>query len=164
MYRGFEIFSESLDRAVLFTVVVLSIPLVLIVLYAVFMRYVLNAAPTWSEEIARYLMVWMSLLATSAAMRRGQHIGLTFVVEKAGPRLRKVLNMVAYLLVLLFFTVLLVKGIDMTFFVAKQHSPSVNIPMWIPYLSVPVAGFAMMVQTLSLIFNQFISTEDTLTK
>lgn len=161
-YLGFEVFSKTLDRAVLFSVVVLSIPLVLIVLYAVFMRYVLNAAPQWSEEIARYLMVWMSLMATSAAMRRGQHIGLTFVVEKAGPRLRLVLDLIAYALVLLFFAVLLVKGIDMTIFVAPQRSPSVNIPMWIPYLSVPVAGFLMIVQTLTLIFKLFESREDNL--
>ena len=155
----FEIFSEKLDRAVLLSIVILSVPLVIIILYAVFMRYVINAAPTWSEEIARYLMVWMSLLATSAAMRRGQHIGLTFVVEKAGPRLRKILNLLAYALVLLFFSVLLVKGIDMTFFVSQQRSPSVNIPMWIPYLSVPVAGFLMLIQTLTLIFKQFESPE-----
>ncbi|MCK5517765.1 MAG: TRAP transporter small permease [Desulfobulbaceae bacterium] len=155
----FEIFSEKLDRAVLLSIVILSVPLVIIILYAVFMRYVINAAPTWSEEIARYLMVWMSLLATSAAMRRGQHIGLTFVVEKAGPRLRKVLNLLAYALVLLFFSVLMVKGIDMTFFVSQQRSPSVNIPMWIPYLSVPVAGFLMLIQTLTLIFKQFESPE-----
>ena len=159
IYLVFEIFSEMLDRAVLFSIVVLSIPLVVIVLYAVFMRYVLNSAPFWSEEIARYLMVWMALLATSAAMRRGQHIGLTFVVEKAGPRLRKVLNLLAYALVLLFFTVLLVKGIDMTIFVSPQRSPSVNIPMWIPYLSVPVAGFLMVVQTLTLIFKQLKPSE-----
>jgi TRAP-type C4-dicarboxylate transport system permease small subunit len=159
IYLVFEIFSEMLDRAVLFSIVVLSIPLVVIVLYAVFMRYVLNSAPFWSEEVARYLMVWMALLATSAAMRRGQHIGLTFVVEKAGPRLRKVLNLLAYALVLLFFTVLLVKGIDMTIFVSRQRSPSVNIPMWIPYLSVPVAGFLMVVQTLTLIFKQLKPSE-----
>ena len=160
MYVGFEFFSRMLDRAVLFFVVLLSVPLVVIVLYAVFMRYVLNAAPFWSEEIARYLMVWMSLLAISAAMRRGQHIGLTFVIEKVGPRLRKFLDLLAYALVLLFFSVLLVKGIDMTIFVARQRSPSVNIPMWIPYLSVPVAGFLMVVQTLTLIFKQFKPGED----
>lgn len=154
-FRGFEIFSEALDRTVVFLIAALSIPLVIIVLYAVFMRYMLNAAPTWSEEIARYLMVWMSLLAISAAMRRGQHIGLNFVVDKAGPRLRKSMNLAAYALILLFFGVLFVKGIDMTFFVARQRSPSVNIPMWIPYLAVPVAGFLMIVQTLSLVFRQF---------
>lgn len=160
LYHGFEYFSELLDRTVLFLIVLLSVPLVLIVLYAVFMRYVLNSAPFWSEEIARYLMVWMSLLAISAAMRRGQHIGLTFVIEKTGPRLRKFLDLMAYALVFLFFSVLLAKGIDMTMFVAKQRSPSVNIPMWIPYLSVPVAGFLMVVQTLTLIFKQFKPREE----
>ena len=153
-YLGFEKFAEVLDRIVVFLIAFLSVPLVVIVLYAVFMRYVLNAAPTWSEEVARYLMVWMSLMAISAAMRRGQHIGLNFVVDKAGPKLRKAMNMTAYALILLFFGVLLVKGMDMTVFVARQRSPSVNIPMWIPYLSVPVAGFLMTVQTLSLVFNQ----------
>ncbi len=160
VYQGFEYFSEFLDRIVLFFIALLSVPLVMIVLYAVFMRYVLNSAPTWSEEIARYLMVWMSLMAISAAMRRGQHIGLTFVIEKTGPRLRKFIDLLAYALILLFFVVLLVKGIDMTIFVAPQRSPSVNIPMWIPYLSVPVAGFLMVIQTLTLIFKQFESQKE----
>lgn len=149
-----ELVSEFFDKAVLFFVITLSIPLVVIILYAVFMRYVLNAAPPWSEEIARYLMVWVAMLAMSSAMKRGQHIGLTFLVNRLGPRGQKVIRLFGNLAILGFFGVLFVKGIDMTIFVAPQRSPSTNIPMWIPYMAVPAGGFLMVVQTVALIFRQ----------
>jgi TRAP-type C4-dicarboxylate transport system permease small subunit len=153
-FAAIEQVSEIFDKAVLFFVITLSIPLVVIILYAVFMRYVLNAAPPWSEEIARYLMVWVAMLAMSSAMKRGQHIGLTFLVERLGPRGQKAIRLFAYLPILGFFAVLFVKGIDMTIFVAPQRSPSADIPMWIPYMAVPMGGFLMVVQTVALIVRQ----------
>jgi TRAP-type C4-dicarboxylate transport system permease small subunit len=159
IYGGIERLSEGLDRIVLLMIILLSIPLVLVVLYAVFMRYVLNMAPAWSEEVARYLMVWLALLSAAAALRRGQHIGLNFIVDKNPPLLRKAIKILAYCFILFFFLVVSIKGVSMTIFVAPQRSPSAYIPMWIPYMSVPVSSILMVVQTLMLMLKQIKTRE-----
>ncbi|GAJ01698.1 unnamed protein product, partial [marine sediment metagenome] len=75
-------FSNQINRMIKSILFILSIPLVVIILYSVFMRYILNMAPTWSEELARYLMIWIGLLALSVALKEGKHIGLTLGIRK----------------------------------------------------------------------------------
>jgi TRAP-type C4-dicarboxylate transport system permease small subunit len=133
--------------------------LTLLVLYAVFMRYVINAAPTWSEEIARYLMVWVSLLALGPAIRAHRHIGLSSLVSRLWKRYTPHAFFVADLFILAFFLVVLVAGISMTIFVAGQRSPSANIPMWVAYMAVPAGALFMILETLILMVKKLIPQE-----
>lgn len=152
VYKGIEWLSEKINKVVSIILIILSIPLVLVVLYAVFMRYVLNMAPTWSEEVARYLMVWIALLAFSVALKRGQHIGLSLFVDRVFPSSsKKYVFLIADFFILLFFVVVFVEGVSMAIFVAPQRSPSAVIPMWIPYTSVPAGSLLMIIQTIYLI-------------
>ena len=66
----------------------------------------------------------------------------------------------AYASILFFFLVVFLVGISMALFVAPQRSPSAYIPMWIPYLSVPVASGLMIIQTIVLILRQIKLPED----
>lgn len=126
-----------------------------IVVYAVFMRYVMNDSPSWSEEMARYIMVWSALLAMSIALREHRHIGLTTLVERLWGKYTKYAFFAADLAIIAFFGVLLYTGIDMTLFVAKQSSPSMNWPMWIPYMAVPVGAFLVVIEALILALKKF---------
>jgi len=155
IYLGIEWFSEKINKVVGIILIALSIPLLSVVLYAVFMRYVLNMAPHWSEEIARYLMVWAGLLACSVALKKGQHIGLSILVDKVFSSYKKYVELVADFFILFFFLVVFIQGVSMTIFVAPQRSPSVTIPMWMPYMSVPAASLLMIIQTVALIFEKF---------
>ena len=155
LYQGIEWLSEKLNKIVGVILIALSAPLVGVVLYAVFMRYVLNNAPTWSEEVARYLMVWMGLLASSIALKKGQHIGLTAIVDKIFSSYKKYAHIAADLFMLFFFAVVFTQGVSMTKFVSIQRSPSANIPMWIPYMSVPAGSLLMLIQTICLLLEKF---------
>ena len=59
---------------------------VVVVSYAVFGRVVLNSTPAWSDEIARVLMVWMSLLAASLAVKDDTHVRIAIFDKIFGPR------------------------------------------------------------------------------
>ena len=52
---------------------------IVIISYAVFTRYVLNSSPSWAEEISRVLMIWMSLLAVSLAVKDDSHVRISFL-------------------------------------------------------------------------------------
>src|SRR5690554_1098560 len=51
------------------------------IVWQVFARYVLDAAPGWSEELARFLMIWVTLLGGAAVLRSGGHISVTALLD-----------------------------------------------------------------------------------
>ncbi|MBC7190196.1 TRAP transporter small permease [Candidatus Aerophobetes bacterium] len=155
IYNAIQWLSQKINKVVGVILILLSVPLVAVILYAVFMRYVLNMAPTWSEEVARYLMVWLGLLASSVALKQGQHIGLSSVVDRLFSSYRRYVYFLADLFMMFFFLVVFIEGVSMTIFVAPQRSPSAVIPMWIPYLSVPAGSLLMFIQALCLALEKF---------
>jgi TRAP-type C4-dicarboxylate transport system permease small subunit len=109
----------------------------------VFGRYVLSRAPSWSEELARYLMVWLTMLGAAAVLRSGSHISVTVLTDALPPRaLRVVLAlrdtaMVAASGVLAWWGMLFAK------LNGAQESAAMEIPMTVPYAALP-AGAALI--------------------
>ena len=156
LIAGLDWLSEKYQVVMKPLLVALYALLTAIVLYAVFMRYVLNSAPSWSEELSRYIMVWSALLAMSMALRQKRHIGLSSLVEKLWGKYSRVAFFLADVSMLIFFLVMLVTGISMTFFVVNQRSPSMNWPMWIPYMAIPVGGLFLSFETLILLLKKLV--------
>jgi len=104
--------------------------------------------PKWSDEIARYLMVWLALLSFSVALKEKKHIGLTLGIQKIPSKFRSYFHLLAELVVLYFSFFIFYQGVKLSKFVSSQSSPSLCIPMWIPYLSIPTGFFLMFLQAL----------------
>jgi TRAP-type C4-dicarboxylate transport system permease small subunit len=75
----------ALRRGTEVAVMVLMGFLVVVVVASVLFRYVFLSPITWSEEVGRYVMIWMGFLAASIAVRRGLHVGVDFVVHWVRP-------------------------------------------------------------------------------
>ncbi len=78
-----------------------------ILLAGVVARYVFNAPLTWSDELASILFLWLAMLGAVIALRRGEHMRLTTIVNALAPRTRAFVEAVAMALVLLFVALLL---------------------------------------------------------
>lgn len=117
----------------------------------VVMRYVFNAPLTWSEEMARYLFVWVSLVGAGAAVGRGAHYGLEAVHKRLPAALHGVFGAAAMLIVLAFGATLLVTGIRETALAARQFSWSMPIRMHWAYAAIPV-GAALMVWHVGMLW------------
>lgn len=126
--------------------IILNSLMTLFILYSVFMRYVLNKAPTWSEELTRYIMVWAALLGMGIASRYNKHIGLSDLVGKLWGRWTNTVLTIGDILSTLFWVLVFVTGISITLMVAPQRSPSMNLPMWIAYIAVPVGGACSVIE------------------
>lgn len=108
----------------------------------------------WLEELARYCQVYLALLAMELGLRDGSQMALTTVVDRLHGRIKEVVAIVAKLVVVLFsalmFTqaILIIQGQMSNW----QKSPALKIPMFIPYLALPVSfGIASVVETGILI-------------
>jgi TRAP-type C4-dicarboxylate transport system permease small subunit len=117
-------------------------------------RNLVHASIGWFEELARYCMVYMALLAAEAGLRDGTQISVTAVTEKLSAPLQKAAAILARLVVIVFATMCFFSSFRIlgTQISSNQVSPGLEIPMLIPYLSLPLGfGIIMIVQTVMLI-------------
>jgi len=111
---------------------------------AVFTRYVLKIGLTWSDETSLFSLVWASMLGAAVGLRKGYHVGISYLIEKSPKFLSITLEAIAYLFILGFLIVLVIFSTKQTILNTRQISPAMRIPMAIPYAALPV-GFAIMV-------------------
>jgi len=125
-----------------------------VVLAQVVFRYVLAHPLPWSEELARYLMIWVACLAASEAYARGNHVGVTLIVNAVRPSLRKIMILIIHLAVCVLMGVVVYQGFALSFMVGDQRSPAMEVRMTWPYMAVPVGAVFIFIQAAALFFKQ----------
>lgn len=137
-----------LDKAVLSVTSVLFIAMIIIVFGQVIARYVLHSSLSWSEEIARYLLVWGTFLSAGYVLGQGGHIFLD-VVFNAFPRpLQRVFRKISYLFLLGFSYVITNYGWELVQVGTRQKSSALGLPMWLVYIAIPVGGILLVLYCL----------------
>lgn len=135
-----------------------SLIIMSVVLFAqVIMRYFLRSPFVWSEELARYLLVWSAILGVSLAVREGRHISVDFLPVVLGERSNRIFAVLAHLGVLAFSIIMVTASVPLIQRLAMigQTSPALGIPMWWIYAAVP-AGFALAtLRTLQALWLDF---------
>ncbi|GAB5376448.1 MAG: hypothetical protein AcusKO_29100 [Acuticoccus sp.] len=118
--------------------------LVVILAMQVFARYVVGAPLVWSEELARYLLIWCTFIGVSLAVREGRNISVDLVPTIFGRRSLKGFALLALVGSLVFFVIIVWYSIPLTQRIAKigQRSPGLGIEMWTVYAAAPV-GFSL---------------------
>ena len=122
----------------------LTIALTAVTFSQVVSRYAFNAPIVWSEEAARYLFVWVSLVGAGAAVGRGAHYGLEALVKALKAPWRGVVGFACSGVILCFALVLLVTGIAETRLADGQFAPTLPMRMSVAYAALP-AGAALMI-------------------
>ena len=88
--------------------------LVIDVLWQVFTRFVLKNPSSWTEELAIFLLIWVSLLGAAVALNRGAHLGIDYFVGKLSIQKRVYTEVLVFLCVSLFsIFVMVIGGIDL---------------------------------------------------
>ena len=150
----YEIFRKFID---IFIITLFTIQ-ILVVFSQVVSRYVFNNSLTWAEEMARYLQVWIVFLAAAAAVRTGSHISVDYATHNLSSRYKKFLSIIIALLTILFLCIVTVYGFKLfiQIYHSTQRSPAMRMPMFVPYLAIPVGGFFMLVEAI-MVFLKLIS-------
>jgi TRAP-type C4-dicarboxylate transport system permease small subunit len=116
---------------------------VCVVLWGVFTRYAMGDQAGWSEELARYLLIWISLLGSAYAVANRSHIAISLLPDSLeGKRKQNVDRLIDVLILAFSIGVLLIGGAYFVWltFTLGQQAPTLGIPMGIVYLAVPLAG------------------------
>jgi TRAP-type C4-dicarboxylate transport system permease small subunit len=146
--------SDFLNRICEVALIILLVAMAVAVFLQVLFRYVLHLPLFWTEEFARYCLVWASLLGAAVALKRGEHIAVTFFLDTLSKRTARTLTVVAQISVVLILTVMAWGGIKLVLVTSAQISPALRIPMAVPYLALPIGSTVMLFHVVSSIMQR----------
>lgn len=142
---------DVLNKIVGYIVGIMLAAMSIIIIAQILCRFVFEFPLTWSEEAARFLMVYTVFLGASLALRHHRMIAIEILPEYLKPKARKMLKIAIMLISIVFFIILLVQGIDMLEIVQRQASAALGISMDIPYMAIPLGALLMIINAIAVI-------------
>lgn len=151
--RAVQVFSYLngwLSAAAAVVGAVLLMAMAVIILVAVYRRYVAGASLMWAEEATRYLAVWLVFVVIGAAHRFGGHVRIGVALERLPPRTRAVGELVAEIALVVLAATVGWFGLDIATnnLERGQTSPALGVPMGLVYLAVPIGMGLMLLQAI----------------
>jgi len=155
-----------LDALLKNVLIALMVALVASVSWQVISRYVFSSPSSWTEELARFLMIWVGLLGAAYAFRTGVHLGLDLLPNKLEGRSAEILKLFTLGAVILFSVAVLVVGgsklVGLTWEL-RQYSAVMGLPMAFVYSVIPVAGALICVYAIAAAKDEGIAQADSFT-
>ncbi|MDT0644644.1 TRAP transporter small permease [Zunongwangia sp. F363] len=147
---------RSLDRILGGILVLLMAIMVVAVLWQVFSRYVMQSPSSITEELARYLLIWIGILGAAYAAGQQAHLSINLLEEKLNAVNRKRLRIGINILIIFFcITVLIVGGGNLVYvsYDLGQRSAALEIPLYIVYFVIPLSGVLIIIYKINEILN-----------
>ncbi len=104
-------------------------------------RYVFDSSLTWASELTIYLFLWSTFFGAAYCFKEDAHISISILLEKVSAPLAKGLMLLSHTVTLVFLGAVAFFGYKYLLLVVELEEMSIDleIPMWIPYLVIPIA-------------------------
>jgi len=106
---------------------------------------------SWTEELSRYIMIWIGILGGSLALRKGEHASVRFLIENLNAKALHIVNIIGLLMILGFLLILMSTGFQVAHKAMAIRSTALEIPMTWPKLAIPVGATLMILETINLL-------------
>ena len=137
-----------IDRILRFSNFFLLSSIVIVIFIQVFLRYVMNDSNVWSEELARFLMVYLCFFGSCLAMKQEKGLRVTFFVNKMPPKVSLFIDLLFKFLILIFLCFVIYYGAITSYRLHSQVTPALQWPKSTLYFSLIPPIFLMMLVTL----------------
>ena len=147
----------ALDKTLRAALAVLMTAMVASVVWQVLSRYLCVVPAAWTEDLARFLLIWISLTGAVYAFRTGMHLGLDILPARLKGRQAAWLKGFTIVLVVLFSATVLVFGgasLVMMTWELKQYSAVLGLPMAWVYSVIPVSGILICIYALAALVDE----------
>ena len=131
-------------------VVILGV-MVINVSWQVFSRYVLANPSSFTDELARYLMIWLGVMGTAYVSGKRLHVAIDILPDKLSPKREVKLKKIINLIIILFATLIFVVGgsnLVYLSYILGQKSAALQIPLYVVYLCIPLSGLCIVFFTM----------------
>ena len=119
-----------------------------IIFIQVIFRYILHNSLSWSEELTRYLMVWMIFLGTGYVLGQKAHSSMDMIVKKLPEKIQFISEKLNAVLLVFFSYIIIRYGFELMMLGTKQKSSALQIPMNYVYLGIPIGGVILLFYSL----------------
>ena len=138
---------KNIDKYLSYILIFLMALMTLDVLWGVFTRYAMGSQADWTEELARFLLVWIGILGAAYAAGQHMHLSIDLLMPSLTKKRQRILFIFINLLIILFaFTVLIIGGCRLIYItqVLGQLSASLRLPMAVVYAVLPLSGLLVI--------------------
>jgi TRAP-type C4-dicarboxylate transport system permease small subunit len=144
MRKVFDRVLEWITAVVKCVMLGLATMIFVIICLAVFTRYILNFVPSWSEEVPRYLLVWITYLGAGLAVQYKEHISLDYFFNLMPIRARQAGHLILNVLIATVGVIMLVFGVGLVSQFGDDLMESIAVKNFWLYLAMPVSGTLMV--------------------
>ncbi|MBK8506775.1 MAG: TRAP transporter small permease [Saprospiraceae bacterium] len=143
---------QKLDKIMEWILVFLMASMTLDVLWGVFTRYVMGSQASWSEELARYLLIWIGILGAAYASGKHMHLAIDLFPDSLSVSRRRRLMVVINLMVIIFVISAMIIGGSRLVYVTSylgQQSAALGWPLAAIYTVMPISGIIIVYHKVS---------------
>jgi|TARA_A200000159_G_C7284995_1_gene323158 TRAP-type C4-dicarboxylate transport system permease small subunit len=137
----------TVDRIIEWALISLLSIMVINVLWQVFTRFFTASPSSFTDELARYLMIWLGILGAAYVTGKEEHVAIDFFAKKLdASKQRLISNFITLSIISFAFFGMVVGGSRLVYITAKleQFSPSLKIPLAFVYVVVPLSGLLIL--------------------
>ena len=127
----------------------------LLIFANVLLRYLTNNSIIWAEELARYLMIWMTFLGAGLVLRFGGHVAIDNIHRALPTRLARLLRVLLCLLLIAFFVAMIWQSIVYMQRMSFQTMPAMGFSFAYAYAAFPI-GFGLLLVHLLLVMRSYV--------
>ena len=128
--------------------------LIVLTVIQVLSRYVIKMPVTFTEEMGRFLFIWVSFLGAALVMKDDNHMRLDILKDKLSPQVEALLELVVYTAILLFSVVVFSESLRLMKLTTRQIAPVSRIPMAAVYAVLPISTFFMSIYSIRFIISR----------
>lgn len=143
---------NKIDSVLGKTLVLIMSVMVINVLWQVFTRFVTGNPSSFTDELARYLMIWIGVLGAAYVSGRNLHVAIDILPLRQSKKAQKKLKIIVTILIILFvFFAFVIGGSRLVYisYVLGQQSPALQLPLALVYLIIPISGLLIMYYKIS---------------
>ena len=147
---------KTIDKFLGYLLVILMMLMTLDVLWGVLTRYAVGSQADWSEELARFLLIWIGTLGAAYAAGQRMHLSIDLLMPKLTPNGQRRLFVTINVLIILFATTVMVIGGFRLLYVTNvlgQLSAALRIPMYLVYAIIPISGMLVVYYKINDLIN-----------
>lgn len=147
---------RTVDKILSNFLIIIMGAMVINVLWQVFTRFVMGAPSSFTDELARYLMIWLGVLGAAYVSGKNMHVAIDILPQRASIATQKKLtHIVAFIIMIFAFFALVIGGFRLVYitFVLDQQSAALQIPMALVYLCLPISGLLIIYYKISDLLN-----------
>lgn len=149
-------FKENLDKLISWLLIFLMGSMVLNVTWQVLSRYIFQNPSSFTDELSRYMLIWLGMLGAAYVAGQNQHLAIDIVLRKLEGKAKMKLQILINVLIMVFaIAAMILGGSNLVYitYLLGQKSATLQIPLAYIYSIIPASGLLVLYYQIAGIFH-----------